>query len=118
EHRRCGHPHPGGHEPTRQYRDRARDHDGAGRRNGARRARGVAEPGRHAQPDHLQIGTERMITRIRELRLRLRSDDDGIAMVTVIAVTAVLTMFVVAGVAFSLGTLDKSRNDQDWNGAL
>jgi hypothetical protein len=50
--------------------------------------------------------------------MRLGREDQGIAMVTVIAVTAVLTMFVVAGVAFSIGTLNKSRNDQDWNGAL
>ena len=46
------------------------------------------------------------------------SDESGIALVTVIAVSAVLTMLVVAGVAFSLGGFKKSRSDEDWNGAL
>lgn len=59
------------------------------------------------------------MNRLRNLRLRLRSDSEsGIAMVTVIAVGAVLAMLAVAGVAFSLGTLNKARSDQDWNGAL
>jgi len=46
------------------------------------------------------------------------SDESGIALVTVIAVGAVLTMLVVAGVAFSLGGFKKSRSDENWNGAL
>ncbi len=39
-------------------------------------------------------------------------------MVTVIAITAVLATFVIAGIAVSVGTMKKSHNDQDWNGAL
>ena len=56
--------------------------------------------------------------RLLHLRLRLRRQDDGIALVTVIGATAVLTLLAVAGIAYAMGSTRKARNDQDWSGAL
>lgn len=55
--------------------------------------------------------------RLLKARLRLRGDE-GIALVTVIGVTAVLSILAVAGVAYAVGSTRKARNDQDWSGAL
>lgn len=55
--------------------------------------------------------------RLLRARLRVRGDD-GIALVTVIGATAVLTLLAVAGVAYAVGSTRKARNDQDWSGAL
>lgn len=49
---------------------------------------------------------------------RARRDDDGVALVMVIAISAVLTALMVAAVAVSIGSLRGARNTQDWNGAL
>lgn len=55
-------------------------------------------------------------------RLRLlasrRADDRGIALVTVIAISAVLAALVVSATAYTLGTQRKSATDQQWNAAL
>ena len=51
-------------------------------------------------------------------RLRLARSDEGIALVMVISVGAVLTLLIVAGVAMSIGSLKKSASDSDWNAAL
>ena len=51
-------------------------------------------------------------------RLPRRGDDEGIALVTVIGITAVLSILAVAGVAYAVGSTHKARNDQDWSGAL
>jgi Tfp pilus assembly protein PilX len=53
-----------------------------------------------------------------QLRLKLRAAQDGIAMVMVIGVGAVMTLLVVSALALSLGSQNKADNDQDWNGAL
>ena len=45
-------------------------------------------------------------------------DESGIALVSVIAVGAVLAILAVTGVAYSVGSYTKARDDQDWNGAL
>ncbi|MCW4385331.1 hypothetical protein OH146_06035 [Salinibacterium sp. SYSU T00001] len=53
------------------------------------------------------------------LRARLRAGgDDGIAMVMVIGISAVLALLMVAAVSFAVGGLQKSGNDRDWNAAL
>ncbi len=55
----------------------------------------------------------------RLLRTRLaHRGDEGIALVTVIGATAVLSLLAVAGVAYAVGSTHKARNDQDWSGAL
>lgn len=61
-----------------------------------------------------------MMTTLRNLRLRLQQhpDERGIALVSVIGATAVLAILVTAAVAFSIGGLRKSADDQDWNAAL
>ena len=51
-------------------------------------------------------------------RLRLRAAQDGIALIMVIGISAVMTLLIVSAVALSLGTQNKSDNDADWNGAL
>lgn len=58
------------------------------------------------------------MTRLLRARFRATGSDDGIALVTVIAVTAVLALLVVSATAFTIGTQRKARVDQDWNGAL
>lgn len=45
-------------------------------------------------------------------------DDAGIAMVSVIAITAVLTLIAVTAISFTLNAQRYSRNHQDWNAAL
>lgn len=59
---------------------------------------------------------------IRLLHLRFatlrRQSERGIAMVTVIGVTSVLILLVVAATATALGSQRKSVNDADWNAAL
>lgn len=52
------------------------------------------------------------------LQRKKLSDEGGIALVMVIASTAVLAILVVAAVSFSVGSIQKSRSDQDWNAAL
>ena len=51
-------------------------------------------------------------------RLRVRKSDEGIAMVMVISVGAVMMLLAVAAVAMSLGTLKRSAIDEGWNGSL
>lgn len=60
------------------------------------------------------------MTRLIHTRLRaLRGNpDSGIALVTVIAVTAVLGILVVSAVAFSIGGMRKAQTGQSWNGAM
>src|SRR5690554_1344763 len=55
---------------------------------------------------------------IKLLRARLGRAEDGIALVAVIGTAAVMAVLVVAAVAFSVGGLQKTRSDQDWNAAL
>src|SRR5690554_5007094 len=45
-------------------------------------------------------------------------DEAGMALVTVIAMTSVLAILMVAAVSMAVGGLQKSRNDQDWSAAL
>lgn len=49
---------------------------------------------------------------------RARREDEGIAMVMIIGVTAVLATLVVAGIALAVGSSRSARQTQDWNGAL
>ncbi|MBF0672656.1 MAG: hypothetical protein IR160_08730 [Salinibacterium sp.] len=57
--------------------------------------------------------------RLLHARLRaLRRNDEGIAMVTVIGITSVLVLLVVAATATVLGSQRKSVDDSDWNAAL
>lgn len=53
-----------------------------------------------------------------QLRKRILTNESGIALVSVIAIGALLSMLVVAGVAYSVGGMTKARSDQQWNGAL
>lgn len=45
-------------------------------------------------------------------------DEAGMALVTVIAMTSVLAILMVAAVSMAVSGLQKSRNDQDWSAAL
>jgi len=47
-----------------------------------------------------------------------RGDDSGMALVLVIGVCSVLTIAIVAGIALAVGSMRKSRADQDWSGAI
>jgi hypothetical protein len=49
---------------------------------------------------------------------RLRNEDRGVALVTVILLTAVTLVLVSAMVSYGVGSLPLSRHDQDWNAAL
>lgn len=51
-------------------------------------------------------------------RLRLRSSDEGIAMIMVISVGAVLTLLIVSAVALSVSAMKRSSTDSGWNAAL
>jgi len=51
-------------------------------------------------------------------RLRLRKGDEGVAMVMVLGIGAVLTMLIIGGVALSLGSSKKASTDAGWNAAL
>lgn len=51
-------------------------------------------------------------------RLRLRRSDEGIAMVMVLGIGAVLTILILGGVALSLGSSQKASTDSGWNAAL
>jgi len=57
----------------------------------------------------------------RLLRARLRPfrrRDEGVALVTVIGATAILSLLAVAGISYAVGSMRKARHDQDWSGAL
>jgi len=56
-----------------------------------------------------------MIKLMRRVRAR---GEEGFAMVAVIAIGSVLTILAVAGVAYTVGSLNKAGNDQDYNAAL
>lgn len=51
-------------------------------------------------------------------RLRLRGSDEGIAMVMVLGVTAVMTILLVSALALSLGNSKSSSKDESWSAAL
>jgi type II secretory pathway pseudopilin PulG len=57
---------------------------------------------------------------ITKLWQQRRPDDGerGIALVTVIAVGAVLTILLTAAITYSVGSTKSARSTQDWNGAL
>ncbi len=59
-----------------------------------------------------------MIRRIRLLSCRVRAQEDGIALVTVMLIMMVVTMLVVAAMSYTTGSQPLSRHDQDWNAAL
>lgn len=51
-------------------------------------------------------------------RARGEDTESGVAMILVIAVSAILAIFLVAAVSFSLGTVKSARKTQDWNSAI
>ena len=57
-----------------------------------------------------------MIKRIRESRLS--REEDGLALVLVIAIAVVMTIFLVGAVSFSISGQKISRSSQDWDAAL
>lgn len=59
-----------------------------------------------------------MITRIANARLRLRRNDDGIAMVMVIGISTILLMMVTVALGVALSTMKVSKTDETWNGAI
>jgi hypothetical protein len=52
------------------------------------------------------------------LKIKRPSDEDGIALVTVLLVTMILLLVVSGTMAYAIGSLPLSRHDQDWNAAL
>jgi Tfp pilus assembly protein PilX len=52
------------------------------------------------------------------VRTPLRRDDRGSALITVIGVTMVLSLLVLASTTYALGAQKTARRDQDWNAAL
>ncbi|MCC2308409.1 hypothetical protein [Cellulomonas chengniuliangii] len=57
-----------------------------------------------------------MISRIR--RARAQEPESGLAMIMVIGISAILAIFMVAAIAFSVGSHRSARSTQDWNSAL
>ena len=55
---------------------------------------------------------------LRRARLRLLAAQEGVAMIMVIGIGSVMTLMIVGAVAMALGTMNKSKDDQDWNAAL
>lgn len=55
---------------------------------------------------------------LRALRGRGPADDRGLAMITVLGVTLVLSALVVATLAFTVNGVRSARGDQDWQAAL
>ncbi|TBN57846.1 hypothetical protein EYE40_10840 [Glaciihabitans arcticus] len=49
---------------------------------------------------------------------RVHSEESGIALVSVISLSSILALLAVAGIAFSVSSYTKARDDQDYNGAL
>jgi hypothetical protein len=62
-------------------------------------------------------GTEH-VSVLRRLGTTLHRDENGVALVMVIGVGAVLALLTVAAIAIALGSARSARIDQDWNGAL
>lgn len=52
------------------------------------------------------------------LRRRVGDNERGLAMIMVIVTISILSLLIVAAIAYSTGSLRKARDDQDWNGAL
>ncbi len=52
------------------------------------------------------------------LNLGRKNDESGIALVSVIAIGAIMAILVTASVAFTVGGVQKSRSDEDQNSAL
>jgi hypothetical protein len=55
---------------------------------------------------------------IRRLGTTLHRDENGVALVMVLGVGAVLALLTVAAIAIALGSARSARIDQDWNAAL
>jgi hypothetical protein len=59
---------------------------------------------------------------LRKLRMRLRkrvhSGEEGVALIMVLGVIGVMSLVIFTAVYLTVGTLNKSDNDQDWNAAL
>jgi hypothetical protein len=49
---------------------------------------------------------------------RVRDEEDGVALVTVLMITSALLVLVVSTMSYAIGSLPISRHDQDWNSAL
>ncbi len=49
---------------------------------------------------------------------RLRHDEDGIALVSVVAGMMIASLFAFAALGYALNTQRASKNNQDWNAAL
>lgn len=56
--------------------------------------------------------------RFTNLKLRLRKEQDGIALIVVIAVASVLLIMVTIAVSSALSGVVKARTDQSWNSAI
>lgn len=50
--------------------------------------------------------------------VRFRRDEQGIALITVLAVITILSTLAITSLSYATGSLDLSRRDQDWNAAL
>ncbi len=59
-----------------------------------------------------------MMLTLRRARLAAANGEEGIAIILVIGVGAVLMLLVTMALAFSLSGVVKARSDQDWNGAM
>jgi hypothetical protein len=55
---------------------------------------------------------------IETLQRRLRQEEDGVAMVTVLLVTFVLLLLISSTFTHAIGSQNLSRREQDWNAAL
>lgn len=59
-----------------------------------------------------------MSTRIETIRLRLRRDDEGIALVMVISLSVVMAILVTTAISFAVNGITASRNTQTWDASL
>lgn len=58
------------------------------------------------------------MTRLRAFTFRIRRDDSGVALMTVVGLAAVMLILVTTALSYSVGGMTKARNDQNWNAAL
>lgn len=58
------------------------------------------------------------MTNLRAALNRLRRDDEGVALITVLLSAMALIVLLSATLAYALGSLNASRRDQDWNASL
>lgn len=58
------------------------------------------------------------MTMLKRVRMPIDDRERGVALVTVIGVSAILSALLIAAVAYGMGSMRKAQSDSDWNAAL